>query len=94
MANLNIANRTPVDKSFSQFIPTIQEQPKRSQRKASVCIYVACLAAYNSGYLHGAWIDANQDVTGICRDVQIMLSESPIENAEEWAIQCASGGHV
>ncbi|KZE34497.1 antirestriction protein ArdA [Chelatococcus daeguensis] len=24
-------------------------------------IYVACLAAYNNGYLHGAWIDADQD---------------------------------
>ena len=23
-------------------------------------IYVACLAAYNNGYLHGAWIDADQ----------------------------------
>lgn len=22
-------------------------------------IYAACLAAYNSGYLHGAWIDAD-----------------------------------
>jgi antirestriction protein len=23
-------------------------------------IYVACLAAYNNGNLHGAWIDATQ----------------------------------
>lgn len=23
-------------------------------------VYVACLAAYNSGFLHGAWIDAGQ----------------------------------
>ena len=26
-------------------------------------IYVACLAAYNNGHLHGEWIDATQDVT-------------------------------
>ena len=24
-------------------------------------IYVACLAAYNNGHLHGAWIDAAQE---------------------------------
>jgi Antirestriction protein (ArdA) len=23
-------------------------------------IYVACLAAYNNGYLHGKWIDATR----------------------------------
>jgi Antirestriction protein (ArdA) len=28
-------------------------------------IYVACLAAYNNGYLHGAWIDAIQGEWGI-----------------------------
>ncbi len=28
-------------------------------------IYVACLAAYNNGYLHGAWIDADQDADEI-----------------------------
>ena len=26
-------------------------------------IYVACLAAYNNGILHGAWIDAAQVVS-------------------------------
>ena len=23
--------------------------------------YVACLAAYNNGYLHGVWIDADRE---------------------------------
>jgi antirestriction protein len=49
-------------------------------------IHVACLAAYNNGYLHGAWIDAAQDIEGIYRELQAMLASSPIPNAEEWTI--------
>lgn len=49
-------------------------------------IYVACLAAYNSGYLHGAWIDAAQEPWSIYDDVKAMLAASPIAGAEEWAI--------
>lgn len=54
-------------------------------------IYVACLAAYNSGYLHGAWIDAAQEPWGIYDDVKAMLSASPIAGAEEWAIHDHEG---
>jgi antirestriction protein len=49
-------------------------------------IYVACLAAYNAGILHGAWIDADQsadDIHAVARD---MLAASPVPGAEEWAI--------
>lgn len=49
-------------------------------------IYVACLAAYNSGYLHGAWIDATLDEGDIYESIRAMLANSPISNAEEWAI--------
>lgn len=49
-------------------------------------IYVACLAAYNNGYLHGRWIDAAQDVEVINAEIRNMLAASPIPNAEEWAI--------
>lgn len=49
-------------------------------------IYVACLAAYNNGYLHGKWIDATQDREAIYNDIQKILATSPIPNAEEWAI--------
>jgi antirestriction protein len=49
-------------------------------------IYVACLAAYNNGYLHGAWIDANQSSDELYEAVKKMLAASPIPNAEEWAI--------
>lgn len=54
-------------------------------------IYVACLAAYNSGYLHGAWIDAAQEPWSIYDDVKAMLAASPIAGAEEWAIHDYNG---
>lgn len=54
-------------------------------------IYVACLAAYNNGILHGRWIDANQDASEIWDEVNAMLKSSPIEAAEEWAIHDYEG---
>lgn len=49
-------------------------------------VYVACLAAYNNGKLHGRWIDADQDADDIRAEIAEMLNESPEPNAEEWAI--------
>ncbi|MCE3237839.1 MAG: hypothetical protein K0R24_820 [Gammaproteobacteria bacterium] len=49
-------------------------------------IYVACLAAYNNGYLHGQWIEANQDTERLHQAVKEMLARSPMPHAEEWAI--------
>jgi antirestriction protein len=49
-------------------------------------IYVACLAAYNNGHLHGAWIDAHQTSDAILEEINALLETSPIEDAEEWAI--------
>lgn len=49
-------------------------------------IYVACLAAYNNGQLHGAWIDADQSADAIHDEIRAMLASSPIPGAEEWAI--------
>ncbi|MBI1278441.1 MAG: antirestriction protein ArdA [Anaerolineaceae bacterium] len=54
-------------------------------------IYVACLASYNNGILHGAWIDADQDAESIFADVQTMLAASPMSDAEEWAIHDYEG---
>lgn len=54
-------------------------------------IYVACLAAYNSGTLHGQWIDANQDPEAIHAEIQDMLGCSPALGAEEWAIHDYEG---
>lgn len=54
-------------------------------------IYVACLAAYNSGILHGMWCDATQNEDEIYSDIHNMLAASPIEGAEEWALHDYSG---
>lgn len=50
-------------------------------------IYVADLAAYNNGILHGVWIDATQDIEDIWQAVRDMLKATPLDEvAEEWAI--------
>ena len=57
----------------------------------SPSIYVACLAAYNNGHLHGAWIDAAQEPSAIYDAVRDMLAASPMAGAEEWAIHDYEG---
>ena len=52
---------------------------------------MACLAAYNNGYLHGAWIDADQDAWAIQDGINAMLRTSSIPEAEEWAIHDYEG---
>lgn len=55
-------------------------------------VYVACLSAYNSGRLHGRWIDANQDADDIRDQVAEMLAASPdYEGSDEWAIHDHEG---
>lgn len=54
-------------------------------------IYVACLAAYNNGKLHGRWIDCDQDVDDIRDEIDAMLAESPEPGAEEWAVHDHEG---
>lgn len=53
-------------------------------------IYVACLASYNPGHLHGEWIDA-MDAKDIREAIQAMLRRSPCPGAEEWAIHDYEG---
>ncbi|VXB75917.1 hypothetical protein PSEUDO8BK_40002 [Pseudomonas sp. 8BK] len=54
-------------------------------------IYVADLAAYNAGYLHGVWIDATLDLEDIQAQVDIMIAASPVKGAEEYAIHDFEG---
>ena len=53
-------------------------------------IYVACLAAYNNGRLHGCWIDTT-DPHEVWQQVREMLAASPEPDAEEWAIHDYEG---
>ncbi len=48
-------------------------------------IYIRCLAAYNSGILHGAWIVASANIEELQEQIDAMLKRSPMPNAEEWA---------
>jgi antirestriction protein len=54
-------------------------------------IYVACLAAYNNGRLHGRWIAADQPLEDMASEVRAMLAKSPEPGAEEWAIHDHEG---
>ncbi len=49
-------------------------------------IYLASLADYNAGRVHGRWIDANQDAEAIHEVIAALLAESREPVAEEWAI--------
>lgn len=55
-------------------------------QKQSPSIYVACLAAYNNGKLHGRWIDASLGADHIQDQINEVLATSPEQGAEEWAI--------
>lgn len=65
----------------AETVPTDPDHPR---------IYVACLAAYNDGYLHGAWILATSP-DEIMEQVRTMLADSPVSGAEEWAIHDYEG---
>ena len=67
--------------------PTPRDRPR---------IYVACLAAYNNGCLHGCWTPATTP-DEIMDAVRAMLGTSPIPDAEEWAIhdyEVFEGAHL
>ena len=54
-------------------------------------IYIADLAAYNNGKLHGVWIDATQDLDDIQDQIKEMLKNSPEEDSEEYALHDYEG---
>ena len=54
-------------------------------------IYVADLAVYNGGHLHGVWIEVTEDQDDIQEQIQLMLKDSPVEQAEAWAIHDFEG---
>jgi len=56
--------------------------------------YIACLASYNAGRLHGTWIDLDGSMD-LDECIQQMLEASPEPDAEEWAVHdneaCGAG---
>ncbi|NER31329.1 MAG: antirestriction protein ArdA [Symploca sp. SIO1C4] len=76
LVGISEANSCPI-RAKCRIKPSDQNAPR---------IYVACLSAYTNGYLHGWWIDADQDPDEIWSDIKDMLADSPMDDAEEWAI--------
>jgi antirestriction protein len=58
-------------------------QIKKGKKKMEPKIYVACLASYNSGILHGAYIDATLEPDDMLDLIGEMLEKSPVIGAEE-----------
>lgn len=54
-------------------------------------IYVACLASYNNGILHGEWLNADDGLDTLQAGVREMLQRSPMPGAEEFAIHDCEG---
>lgn len=62
------------------------ERSAETEPKPSPSIYVASLADYNNGRLHGRWINAAREPDEIQADIDAVLASSHEPNAEEWAI--------
>ncbi len=72
----------------------MHEQPINKNHEAEPAklqprIYVASLADYNAGRLHGAWLDAARSAGELQDDIDQLLAASPVPGAEEWAIHDA-----
>lgn len=54
----------------------------------TIKIYVACLAAYNNGLMHGAWLELDNysDADDLKEAIEDVLDKSPIQGAEEYAV--------
>jgi antirestriction protein len=60
---------------------------KQNKNSLQPKIYIADLAAYNAGHLHGKWIDATLEVDDIKDEIKEILKSSPVgTEAEEYAI--------
>lgn len=73
------------------------EEPKELQpAQTTPAIYVASLADYNNGRLHGVWIDATLEPDEIREQINNMLLRSPVLKAEgetfgDWEIHDSEG---
>ena len=55
-------------------------------------IYIACLASYNNGRLHGEWIDATSDADDMGEQVARILRASPYPNVMVKCPDCEGKG--
>jgi antirestriction protein len=78
-------NETHYEPTESNHQPEAAER-RETESRPSPAIYVASLADYNNGVLHGAWIDAAREPADIQADINDILDSSREPSAEEWAI--------
>jgi antirestriction protein len=57
-------------------------------------IYIACLASYNNGTMHGEWIDASSDTDEMQEHVDRILRASPYPNVTVTCPDCSGDGKV
>lgn len=77
-------NEKPYESTLPE--PHHKAEQRETAPKPSPAIYVASLADYNNGRLHGTWIDAARSPEEIYADIDQMLLDSREPGAEEWAI--------
>ncbi len=79
---------TPIELEITTIDP-FPSHERECTEKDTPKIWVGCLAAQNSGYLHGLWLDATRESEEILEDINWMLSYSPVkdrEACEDWII--------
>ena len=74
-----------------QILSILERQEDMISTETKPRIYVACLASYNSGILHGAWFDASTDVDEMQAAINAVIESSPVPDAEEWAFHDYEG---
>ena len=57
-------------------------------------IYVACLASYNNGVLHGEWLDVTSDEDELWEGIKRVLRTSPYPNVEVDCPECDGSGNA
>lgn len=67
--------------------PNAERHPDALQPR----IYVASLADYNAGRLHGVWLDADDELEDLHAGIDAMLANSIEDGAEEYAIHDFDG---
>jgi len=60
----------------------IAENSRQQQPSAGPKAWIGCLAAYNSGRLHGAWVDLDCEIT-FEDELREIVRTSPAEDSEE-----------
>lgn len=78
-------------------VPLSTNKPKKPTKQAQGFIvmarfYAACLASYNSGILHGRWIEASSDIDEMQEAVTAMLRSSPCPNVTIKCEECEGNG--